>query len=212
MILNSFLGCSSIHALSSLIPFKTKDAPNLISCISFQLYFIFRCLSLFYQSRYTDEYDQNIVSQQTIDNLNSLIGYFIYDIIYLLKTSSFSFYVVHHLLGISMLQLVKHFGAPIPLLSQYNLFCFVAEVTNPFINLRHFTRDTTFYPLNIKLIFGTYSIFRMILFPIMSKQLYQTIQLTDPSRATSLIYLFSVVYLMSSVWYVKIIRMYRRLK
>ena len=111
-----------------------------------------------------------------------------------------------------MLQLVKQFGAPISLLSQYNLFCFVAEITNPFINLRHFTRDTTFYPFNIKIIFGTYSIFRMILFPVMSKQLYNAIQISDPSRANSLIYLFSVEYLMSSVWYVKIIRMYRRLK
>lgn len=212
MILNSFLGCSSIHALSSLISFKTKDAPNLISCISFQLYFIFRSLSLFYQSHYSDEYDQQLVSQQIINNLNSLIGYFIYDSLYLMKTSYFSFYLLHHLLGISMLQLVKQFGAPISLLSQYNLFCFIAEVTNPFINFRHFTRDTIFYPLNIKLIFGTYSIFRMILFPIMSKQLYHSIQFTDPSRATSLIYLFSLVYLMSSVWYIKIVGMYRKLK
>lgn len=212
MILNSFLGCSSIHAISSIIPFKTKDAPNLISCISFQLYFIFRSLSLFYQSYYSDKYDQQLISQQTIDNLNSLIGYFIYDSLYLMKTSSFSFYVVHHLLGISMLQIVKQFGAPISLLSQYNLFCFIAEVTNPFINFRHFTRDTIFYPLNIKLIFGTYSIFRMILFPIMSKKLYNTILLTDSSRATSLIYLFSIIYVMSSVWYVKIFRMYRKLK
>lgn len=212
MILNGFLGCSSIHAISSIIPFKTKDAPNLISCISFQLYFIFRSLSLFYQSYYSDEYDQQLISQQTIDNLNSLIGYFIYDSLYLMKTSSFSFYVVHHLLGISMLQIVKQFGAPISLLSQYNLFCFIAEVTNPFINFRHFTRDTFFYSLNIKLIFGTYSIFRMILFPIMSKKLYNTILLTDSSRATSLIYLFSIIYVMSSVWYVKIFRMYRKLK
>ena len=71
MILNSFLGCSSIHVISSLVSFKTKEAANLISCISFQLYFISRCISLFYQSCYTDEYDPNLVSQQTIDNLNS---------------------------------------------------------------------------------------------------------------------------------------------
>ena len=212
MILNSFLTCSSIHALSSLARFKTRDAPNLISCISFQLYFVYRSLFLFYQSLYPTHYDPYIISQETIQNLNSLTGYFIYDSIYLFKTSSFSFYLLHHFLGISMIEIVKKFGTPSSLLPQYNLFCFVAEVTNPFINIRHFTRNTIYYPFIIKSILGTYSIFRMILFPIMSKQVYDKMKLINSSNTTSLFYLFLIVYVMSTVWYVKIIQMYRKLK
>lgn len=212
MILNSFLACSSVHALSSMARFKTRDAPNLISCISFQLYFVYRSLSLIYQSLYPTYYNPSIVSQDTIQNLNSLTGYFLYDSLYLFKTSSFSFYLLHHFLGISMIQLVKQFDAPFSLLSQYNLFCFIAEVTNPFINVRHFMRDTIYYPFAIKSIFGTYTIFRMILFPIMSKHIYDTMKLINPSNASLLNYLFITVYIMSTVWYFKIIRMYKKLK
>jgi len=92
------------------------------------------------------------------------------------------------------------------------LFCFIAEITNPFINVRHFMKNTIYYPFIIKSIFGTYTFFRMILFPILSKQIYDKIKLINSSSASSLIYLFSTIYLMSTVWYFKIVGMYRKLK
>ncbi len=205
MILNSLLACSSIHGISSLIPFKIRDAPNLITCISFQLYFLYQSLSLLYKSYYLTSYDSSIIAQETVLNLDSLIGYFIYDIFYLLKTSPTSFFILHHIIGIIMIHIIKQFGTPIHLLSQYNLFCFVAEITNPFLNLRHFTKNTHLYRLNMLLILSTYSIFRVIIFPILSVKIYKKI------KRDSLMYLFSVIYLMSIVWYSKIIRMYRRL-
>jgi hypothetical protein len=205
MILNSFLTCSSIHGLSSLIPFKTRDASNLITCISFQLHFLYHSLSLLYKSYYLSSYDSSIVAHDTILNLDSLIGYFIYDIFYLLKTSPTSFFILHHIIGIIMIHMIKQFGTPIHLLSQYNLFCFVAEITNPFLNVRHFTKNTHLYRLNMLLILSTYSIFRVIIFPILSVKIYKEV------RRESLMYLFSVIYLMSMVWYSKIIKMYRRL-
>jgi len=102
-------------------------------------------------------------------------------------------------------------------LKLYNLFCFIAEVTNPLLNLRHFTKGTVAYRLNMNLVKATYVIFRMFLFPLVSEEIIEDMYKKEDKERESidndrreyiikgLKYCMYTVYIMSVLWFIKII-------
>jgi hypothetical protein len=200
-IIKSSVYCGGIHTLISLLESKIENLPNIITCILFQSSFVLRSAILLYQSYHRRKYDQQIVANDTLQNLDYLMGYFIYDILYLLKSEPTSLFIVHHLIGLCMIITIKQYGAPLDLLKHYNAICFIAEVTSPIINLRYITKNTPYYSLNMKLILFTYTLFRMITFPLVCSELLSKL------NSKLLWGSFVTIYMMSSIWFKKIIWM-----
>ena len=200
-IVKSSIYCTGIHSLISILDTKIENLPNLITCILFQGSFIFRSAVSLYQSYHRRGYDQSVVATDTIQSLDYLVGYFIYDLLYLLKTNPRSLFIIHHLIGLFMLYCIKQVGAPLHLLKHYNAICFIAEITNPFLNLRTLTKHTPYHSLNMKLILITYFIFRIIAFPLISSELLMQLN-SKPLWAS-----FSTIYGMSLLWFKKIVMM-----
>ena len=198
-IIKSSIYCGGIHSLISLLDSHIKNLPNIITCILFQSSFVFRSAISLYQSYHRRRYDQQIVANDTLQNLDYLMGYFIYDILYLLKTEPTSLFIVHHLIGLCMILTIKQYGAPLDLLKHYNAICVIAEITSPILNLRYITKNTRYYSLNMKLILFTYTLFRMIAFPLVSSELLSKL------NSNTLWGSFITIYMMSLVWFKKII-------
>lgn len=205
-ILSSFISCSTIHLSSLLIPSKVKHHSNLITCILYQIYFVYQSLQLVIKSQTELETSWQIISQETLQNLDTLVGYFLYDILYLLSYDKNIGFILHHLIGISMIYFINSFGAPKHLLFYYNIFCFIAEASNPFLNFRHFVKDTSYYSSYIKFISISYFIFRILLFP------YYGYKVSILLQVKPLNYFFSIIYMMSVIWFRKLVGMVRRLQ
>jgi hypothetical protein len=137
-----------------------------------------------------------------MENLYALAGYFVYDLCFLLQTQPFSGFVLHHLMGLGMIRHLQTIGLPpAHLLTMYHALSFVAEVTNPTLNLRHFVKGTRWEPFMRQLNFWLYTGFRVILFPVLSFQLHGAL------RSVPLLLMFLTVYGMSLMWYRRLIRM-----
>jgi hypothetical protein len=188
-IVISAASCGVFHYLCRFLPFKTRNASNLLTCTVFQTYFVFQAFRLLF----SEPSDQ--VSEQTLVNLSCLYGYFIYDLIYMLKTDPTSPFIVHHLIGIMILHRIREIGAPISLLSHYNAICVLGEVMSPFLNLRHFFKNTRLYPIWMRGIYYAYFVSRIVSFPIVSSSLVY--QLRSHELAGTLV----IVYGMSLFWF-----------
>jgi hypothetical protein len=189
--LSSSIACSTIHLLTSRYPFKTPNAANLMTCLVFQLYFSGRAAYLSYQE------PTPVTASHTIANLDAIYGYFLYDLAYLFLTTPTSPYILHHFIGLYILHQIKQYGAPLYALHEYNMICFVAECTSPFLQLRHFAKGTSLYPYLMRFAFYLYGASRMIAMPIYSMSLIQLLgskALWAPLLA---------VYAMSWYWFVK---------
>lgn len=201
-IIKSLIYCGGIHSLTSLLLTRhITNLPNIVTCILFQSSFVFRSAISLYKSYHRRRYDQQVVANDTLQNLDYLMGYFIYDILYLIKTEPTSLFIFHHLIGLCMITTIKKYGAPLHLLKHYNAVCVVSEITGPILNLRYITKNTPYYSLNMKLILLTYTLFRMIAFPLVASELLSKL------NSNVLLGSFAVVYMMSAVWFKKIIWM-----
>jgi hypothetical protein len=189
--ISSALSCSTIHLLASRYPFRTRNASNLITCLAFQLYFSGRAAYLSYQE------PTPYIALQTIANLDAIYGYFLYDLAYLFLTTPTSPYIIHHFIGLYILHQIKQYGAPLYALKEYNMICFVAECTSPFLQLRHFAKGTSLYPYLMQFAFYLYGASRMIAMPIYSITLMQL--LGSKVLWTPLL----AVYAMSAYWFFK---------
>ncbi len=226
MFLKSLIACTAFHEVASWFPSqKVKYAANLRTCIVFQLYFLWRAGSLLYATLPSllnlstlptlpsllnfltlpsplNELTTRQLQNETMDNLNALAGYFVYDLCFLLQTTPFSGFVLHHVLGLGMIRYLQNMGVPPPhLLTMYNTLSFVAEVTNPMLNFRHFVKGTRCESLVRQINFWMYTGFRIILFPILSFQLHGAL------RSIPLLLPFLTIYVMSLMWYRQLIRM-----
>jgi hypothetical protein len=200
-IVKSLIYCSSTHGIISLLDTKINNLPNAITCILFQSSFVFRSLVSLFQSYHRRQYDQQIVANDTLQSLDYLTGYFLYDILFLLKTNPRSLFILHHIIGLVMISVIKYIGFPVELLKHYNAICVISEITNPVLNLRYLTKDTPYYSLNMKLILFTYTLFRVIAFPLVSNELL-------PKLNSKILWgSFITVYFMSLVWFKKIVYM-----
>jgi len=180
---------------------KTDESPNVITCILFQLFFIFRSSTNLSLSLPWNAYNTGIVQSRTMQQIDYLIGYFLYDLVYLLFRHRQSPFIIHHLIGFVMLFSMKCLGLPRDYLFHCNAICLLGEITNPILNLRTFTKGTPYYDLNMKLIGITYFLFRIIGFPAVSYLLLRHMQ------SKSLWFCFGSIYVMSIIWFKKIVHM-----
>jgi len=204
MFIESLLGCSAIHEISNWIPMSrwsnVRHRGNLIASMIFQVYFVWKASRLLYLEHQNGVTES--LQEQTLQQLYAVGGYFVYDLCYLIQTTPFSGYVLHHLVGLGMLSILCSLGPPrSELVSSYNQLCLVTEITNPIITLRHFTRGSAFERTQKWLMFFTYTVFRIILYPILSYRLHLRIQ------QPRLFNLFIGIYAMSLVWYRRILQM-----
>lgn len=200
-IVKSLVYCGGIHSLISIVDTKIYNLPNAITCILFQSSFVFRSLVSLFQSYHRRHYDQQLVANDTKQTLDYLIGYFIYDILFLLKTNPKSLFILHHFIGLLMIYVIQNTGFPVDLLKHYNAICVISEITNPVLNLRYITKDTPYYSLNMKLILLTYTLFRIIAFPLVSYELL-------PKLNSKILWAsFTTIYCMSLLWFKKIVYM-----
>lgn len=185
----SFAICSVIQMYlekSSL----SKRKSQIIACILFQTYFVLVSLKLVYVEYILNEN----TDMDIIKNLNNLYGYFIFDTIYLITENPQGLFIIHHIASLIIISICRYNITPF-----HNILCFLSEAQNPILNMRHLTSD---YPvlkkLNNKLLFWTYLIFRIILFPIFSilflMHYYNSILLA----------IFTGLYSISIVWFIKI--------
>lgn len=204
MFLKSLITCTAFHEVATYLPsYKVKYAANLRTCIAFQLYFLGRAGFLLYATLANplDEATTRQIQVDTMNNLNALAGYFVYDLCFLLQTTPYSGFVLHHLLGIGMIRYLQNMGMPTThLLTMYNTLSFVAEITNPTLNLRPFVKGTRWEPLVRQVNFWLYTGCRILLFPALFLQLHSAL------RETPLLLFFLTIYGMSLMWYRRLIQ------
>lgn len=204
MLLISWIGCTAVHEFFNWLPMRqwayVRHRGNLMASMAFQLYFVWKAGYLIHLEHHDGVTE--LLQEETHQQLYALCGYFVYDLCYLLQTTPFSGYVLHHLVGIGMLSVLAQLGAPRPdLVLYYNQLCFVTEVTNPITSLRHFTKGTVFDRYQKMIMFLSYTVFRVILYPFLSYRLMPHLQ------HPSLVYLFLSIYGMSLVWFRRILLM-----
>ena len=86
----------------------------------------------------------------------------------------------------------------------YNLYFFIAEVQNPISNILKFSTNTKFFKLNMKVYYYVHSIFRMILFPLMSYKIYTIIRPLNYDLALYSYISTLIIYGMSILYYLNI--------
>lgn len=202
MFVLSMLGCSVLHEVSNWIPMRrwahVRHRGNLIASMLFQVYFVWRAGYLLYLEQQSGVTEW--IQEQTLQQLYAMGGYFVYDLCYLLQTTPCSGFVLHHLVGLGMLSILYQIGRPLPsLVSHYNQLCFIIEVTSPIISLRYFTKGSVYERANQIIMILSYTVFRVLLFPLLSYRLHLHLQ------TPVLFHLFMGIYVMSLVWYHRIL-------
>lgn len=156
-----FLSCTTLHTLFCSIPLKTPRAANLLTCITFQTFFVTNAIRIYFYPSV----------EATSNNLDYLVGYFGYDFMYLVQTNPYSLYMIHHCIGIGLAHMIQKMGIPTHLVREYNAICISLEFVSPFLNIMTFAKQTPYYPLLLCFNYGFYILFRIILFPGIGYQL-----------------------------------------
>lgn len=199
----SFSFCSVIEMYLERTGLDRRKA-NIISCILFQSYFVFVGFKLLLL-----EYLGSNVKNDTLQNLDDIYGYFVFDTIYLITENPQILFIVHHIASFIIILIIRNYisalGDETPFYL-YNCICILAEIQNPILNLRHLTRG---YPelkeLNKKALYYSYLIFRITLFPIFSASFLYYNQ--DIPYFYPLTLLFVMLYSVSVMWFQQIIVM-----
>lgn len=205
----SFSFCSIIEMYLERVGLDRRKA-NIISCILFQSYFVFIGFKLLLLEWVNTS--NSVIKQATLQNLDDIYGYFVFDTIYLITENPQTLFIVHHIASFMIISIIRNYisalGVETPFYL-YNCICILAEIQNPILNLRHLTRG---YPklkeLNKKALYWSYLIFRITLFPIFSASfLYynQNIPYFYP-----LTLLFVMLYSVSVMWFQQIAGLHPR--
>lgn len=203
---NAFSVCSVIEMYLERVGLDRRKA-NIISCILFQSYFVFigfKLLLLEWILR--DPTKNSVIKQATLQNIDDIYGYFVFDTIYLITENPNTLFIGHHITSFFIISIIRSYIADLSENTPfylYNCICILAEIQNPILNLRHLTRG---YPelkeLNKQALYWSYLIFRITLFPIFSASfLYynQNIPYFYP-----LTVLFILLYSVSVMWFQQI--------
>ena len=153
------LSCTTLHTLFRGIPFRTSRAANLLTCITFQTLFVANAIRIYY-------FDPSV--EATSNNLNYLVGYFCYDLMYLIQTNPYSLYMIHHCIGLGLVHMIQKMGIPTHLVHDYNAICISLEFVSPLLNLLQFAKHTSYYPMLLRFNYKLYILCRVILFPVIS--------------------------------------------
>jgi hypothetical protein len=200
--LQSFLFCTYVHLLFTGFQSQVRDSSNLLTCVTFQsLFSISSGYVSLYSSLYLNIQNYSLLVGYSNTILDILAGYFLYDTLYLLLYKFSLLYFGHHLISFIAIQLIKTNVIPYDIVPYYPLLCFVLEVTNPFLNIRPFTKGTQYYKLNVYYIFITFLLFRVILFP------YVAISIISRLDSQIIWGIFFIIYGVSLFWFKKIINL-----
>ena len=196
---SSFLGCWLLDRVFYSYSNNAKFS-NVLTCWVYQVYFLLNTLRLLIRSSKEDSYTLCIETEKSLDTLS---GYFFYDMFAILFSSfglmSFG-YLFHHILGITMIQSLKYLGITPPHVFYYNLYCFIAEFQNPFSQMFILSHETKYEKISRTVYFYVYALFRVILFPIVNRVVYaknRTIQVQFAQVifvCSDLIYIASLFY------------------
>ena len=202
-ILKNFLGISLVH---QFIDFSKTKNTNTITCGLTQSYFIINALNII--SLDIVGFNKLFLIEKMWENIYLIYAYFCYDIVYILLVSPSLIFLVHHLITLLFIHIVIYIGIPMDLLVEYNLFCIIMEGTGPFLNFRHSLKGTEWEKVNKYMIFITYTLFRIIMYPIVFFYTLKRIEnkgyLTELTKKL-LYWNFYIIYSMSVIWYKKII-------
>ena len=197
--ISGFVGCSVIQMYIEKTGVSKRKA-NTITCILFQMFFIYNAFINLYLEWY-NLYTQDELAQLTLYNMNNIYGYFIYDMVYMLFEHPNIMFLIHHFLSLIIIDTIKKIGVNGPMY-HHNIICFLGEVTNPFLNMRYVLHDYPYLKkINQKIIYYTYFTFRIVLFPLFS--ILFLIQ-RSANHFLTLFLLFSIIYGVSIMWFHKI--------
>jgi hypothetical protein len=192
--LPGFQMCSVMQLYLERLKF-TKRQSNLIACIIFQVVFVSNAIKLLVNN--------NGSIDSTLINIDLITGYFIYDTINIL-TQDFSWlFLGHHILTLVMINIMKNLEMSNKIY-YYNMICILGEITNPFLNIRHLLHGSKskIRKINDVIILITYTVIRIIMFPIIFIQIFLNIQ---GNTAYTLLFMFSCLYIASIMWFRRII-------
>lgn len=197
---NAFGVCSVIEMYLERFGFNRRKA-NIISCILFQMYFVYIGFKLL-----LFEYLGSNVKNNTLQNIDDIYGYFVFDTIYLITENPQTLFICHHIASFFIISIIRNYIASLnneTTFYLYNCICILAEIQNPILNLRYLTKgNIKLKRLNKQALYYSYLIFRITLFPIFSASfLYynQNIPYFYP-----LTVLFILLYSVSVMWFQQI--------
>ena len=184
--------------------FKDRRKGNSVACVSFQSWLLFRS---FREVFAVGMYGKSSRLCDLENSLSALMGYFLYDFLYLIRRQDWKF-MLHHLIGMYMIvESLKNQFTPKIVLA-YHIFIIVSECMNPISNLKHLTRNhPRLYRWNTALHFYCFTLFRMILFPLVS---YIGVDYIPKKQLQKYYVVNSSLYLMSSFWYIKLWHLYKK--
>lgn len=205
IIVQSSLALGIIHLCIDK-SFETKHS-NVMTCAISQCYFTFTALNILFLAYFQILSTNNLI-ENTLFNVQFLIGYFLYDSIYIIMCSPSIIFLFHHIIGIIFCILILRVGIPTDMIITYNLLCVVMEGNNPYLNFRTVLKGTCFEKINKYIIVISYTLFRMIGYPIVylngMKKLEEK-NILSPFQQNFFYWKFYIIYFMSVVWYRKIL-------
>ena len=192
--------------------FFNPEKLNIITCIISQTYFVLNAIRILYFSL---SHSPGILIESTINNLYFLYAYLFYDICFLLTRSPLELlFLIHHFVALAFLHIIFYMNISTDMLVKYNIFAVIMEGTNPYLNMRFLLKNTRFEMLNNYIIFITYTLFRVIGYPVIYLPMVRTIyqkKIITPQVKNLLYYKFYIIYSLSLFWYGKILNKVRKL-
>lgn len=159
----TLLALAVSHATLKIFGF-TQKISNLTVCTTFQIFFLMNCHSLMFNEIYTGQSDV----ENTVNNIQLLKEYFIYDTMYLIFYRRDIVFMVHHVLSLIIIQVA--YMQDIHSTFVYNFVLWLLESTSPLINLRSIIKinnwDEVYSGLVGEMILVIYSINRIVVFPL----------------------------------------------
>lgn len=158
------------------------------------------CLNLMFGELYTGKSDV----ENTVNNIQLLKEYFIYDTLYLIFYRRDIVFMVHHILSLIIIHVA--YMQDIHSTFVYNFFMWLLESTSPLINLRSIIKannwDEAYSGLVGEMILFTYSINRIILFPL--TMIYIGFAYHIEYFFVSF-FCFTIIYAASVIWFLQMV-------
>jgi len=185
------------------------DWSNLVSASLFQLWIVGSMIPTFLHTIDPTYPSQLITSELTL-HYQVLLGYFIYDFLYLLTYGTkYTTFLLHHIacLYCSAFYLIHGFSSP-----WFNVIMpILGECTNPFLSMRRILKDThgkpsTLYQINRGILLTLYFACRIVGFPLTLIVLYPEV-MNDPVSSWLPTYVIvGVVYAVSIGWFRRLLK------
>lgn len=192
----TFSSCYGIHKFLEYNKIPGNYA-NLISCILFQSYISSKSLFLLLF--------KEITSSNSSSLLQSLYGYFVYDLSVLIfndYTKNKKMYIIHHIVSCLLINTLLANNNWSPFYG--TLFIFLTESTGPLTNLNMLLKN---YPrlksLNLKLTKYYFLLSRIISLPAVAVKFMNSFK-TDSTVHSSVYITFFMLYFMNLNWVIKL--------